>query len=390
MADKKYEGISINKLENSEVEITGSVTQEAFSEYTKETLKKAGEEMEISGFRKGKAPESVVLKQVGEDKILNESAQNALRDAYPEILKENKIDAIGTPEVSITKMAENNPLEFKIKTAVSPEVRLSDYKKDAEEALSNESEPDEDFEATEEEVNEVIKNIKQTKSPEDSAQPKEQEEQEEQAENEEKQEETQGNGEGTELTDEKEKNEDKEEDAELTDEFVKTLGNFEGVNDFKEKIKENIKEEKKQRGKEEKRTKILEKIMENSTMELPEVLVQSELEKIIETYKDDIQNRFGYNFEDYLKEIQKTEEQLRENLKPEAEKRAKTQIILNKIAEEEDISVSEEEISQNLEKVLQQYPNADKNAARVFVDTMLTNEKVYQLLEKNNQTPSNE
>lgn len=348
---KIYENVSINNLENSEVEITGSITAESFSKYIEESIKSVKEGMEVPGFRKGKAPDSVVIENVGEHKIMREAAQEALRDAYPEILKENETDAIGAPEVSITKMAKDNPLDFKIKTAISPKVDLPDYKKIAKEIMVEEKE--EDLEATEEELNEVIENIKKARKTQNAPETG------------------------------KEDSSGVDEEKELTDEFVKSIGNFESIEDFKTKIKENIKEEKKHRKRDEKRVKTLEKIIEESKMEIPSVLVESELEKMVGVYKDDLENRFGRKFEDYLKEIKKTEEEFRDNLKGEAEKRAKIQVALNNIAEKEEISVPEEEVSKNLETVMRQYPNADKNAARIYVDTALTNEKVYQILENN-------
>ena len=129
MKKQTIEGIKINKLDKSRVEITGSISEKEFSIFRKQALQNINDEVSIDGFRKGKVPENVLVSKVGDMSILEEMAELALSKAYPEIIIENKIDAIGRPEISITKLAADNPLEFKIVTTVTPEIKLADYKK---------------------------------------------------------------------------------------------------------------------------------------------------------------------------------------------------------------------------------------------------------------------
>ena len=124
---------TIKKLEKSEVEIIGSIPALQFMGYENEALASMGEKMEIPGFRKGKAPANLVKGAANEMMILEEMAELALYSEYPKILEENKIDAIGRPQISITKIAKGNDLEFKIVTAVLPQIELPDYKKLAKE-----------------------------------------------------------------------------------------------------------------------------------------------------------------------------------------------------------------------------------------------------------------
>ncbi len=128
--------VSIKKLPKSEIEIEGELDADIFEGYWSIALKKVGEHAEIDGFRKGKVPENVLLSKVPESKILEEMAELALGEHYPQILEENKIDALNHPEISITKLARKNPLGFKIKTAVMPEMELPDYKQIAKDTIS--------------------------------------------------------------------------------------------------------------------------------------------------------------------------------------------------------------------------------------------------------------
>src|SRR3989338_10290506 len=107
--------VTIKKLPKSELEIEGELEAEIFENYFAKALKKIGETIELDGFRKGKVPENILLSKVPEISILEEMAQMALNEHYPRIVEDEKIDAIGRPEISITKLARKNPLGFKIK-----------------------------------------------------------------------------------------------------------------------------------------------------------------------------------------------------------------------------------------------------------------------------------
>src|SRR3989338_3577779 len=143
--------VKVNKLPKSEVEIEGELPVEIFESYFAPALKKLGGDLEVPGFRKGKAPENILLANLGEMKILEEMAALAFGEHYPKILEENKIEAIGRPEIAITKLARNNPLGFKIKTAVLPEVKLPDYKKIAKRVRGEIPEKDKNATAPEKE-----------------------------------------------------------------------------------------------------------------------------------------------------------------------------------------------------------------------------------------------
>lgn len=350
---KNYKDVKLSPLPERELEIIGAITAEKMSLMREKALKKLKESVELPGFRKGTAPDSLVAQRIGEGTLLEEAAEIALNEEYPNILEEHNIDAIGRPEITITKIGIGSEMEFKIKTSLMPEVKLADYKKIASGVLSKKSES---VSVTEKDVEDVIQNIR-----ENIAHDKVHAEA--------------GGG--------HEHNHRKIEDSDLpevNDEFAKMLGNFESLEEMKSKIKENLGKEKEMKAKDKKRTDILEKVIEDSTIELPKIVVEGEMEKMLSQFKDDIA-KSGISYEDYLKHIKKTETDLRLEWKDASVKRAKSQVILNTIAKDESIAPKEEDIKREMENILANYKEADRFRVRMYVETFLTNELVFQFLE---------
>lgn len=352
---KNYKDIKITSLPDREVEIIGTITAEKMSLMREKALKKLKESLELPGFRKGNAPETLVAQKVGEGTLLEEAAEIALNEEYPSILEEHKIDAIGRPEITITKIGIGADLEFKVKTALLPDVKLCDYKKVAgSEPKSNKG--DNVLEVTDSEVNAVIRNIQENLAHE-------------------KIHSEAGGG--------PEHNHRKIEDSDLPivdDEFAKMLGGFKDLADMKTKIKENILAEKKLKEKDKRRTDILEKIIEQSTIDLPKIIIDGEMEKMLAQFKDDIA-KSGIVYDDYLKHIKKTEDDLKNEWKETAVKRAKSQVILNTIAKDEGLSPKEEDVKKEMDHILSHYKDADRFRVRMYVETFMTNELVFQFLE---------
>jgi len=330
--------IKITKLPKSEVEIEGELAVEIFESFYRRSLEKLGANLEIPGFRKGKAPENVLAANLGEMKILEEMAGMALAEYYPKILEENNIDAIGQPAITITKLARQNPLGFKIRTAVLPEVKLPDYKKIAKKIKAEITDREKDTSVSDEELEKTIEDIRKSRTPKDS------------------------------------------EPLALDDAFVKSLGPFENVEDFKKKLRENIKLEKENQARERTRLKIMEAVIKDSVIELPEILVELELDKIIYRMESDITN-MGLKFEDYLKQLNKKVEDLRKELRPDAEKKAKLGLILGAIAKAEKLAAEQEAVAKEVAHILEHYKDADPERARIHAENVLTNEKVFQFLE---------
>jgi trigger factor len=115
-------------------------------------------------------------------------------------------------------------------------------------------------------------------------------------------------------------------------------------------------------------------------MDLPEILIGVELDKILYRMESDI-TQMGLKFEDYLKHINKTVEDLRKEFRGDAEKKAKFSLVLNEIANAEKIVADEAEVAQEVAAILEQYKEADPERARMHAENVLTNEKIFQFLE---------
>lgn len=343
--------ITVKKLEKGEVEIKGEIAFETILKHKKTALNRIGESVTLAGFRKGHIPENVLEKHVGEKAILEEMAEIAIAKEYPEILAGNKLFPLTRPKISLTKLAKDNPLEFTITLVTMPEIEIADYKKIAK--LEN-IKPKEIIEVTEKEVEDFIVNIRKSHidhSKHDHSVSKE----------------------------EHEKMLEKEM-PELTLEFIKKLGDFKDIVDFKNKIKENIAEDKKMKAHDKRRLQALDAIVKETKVELPTVLVENELNKMTEQFKADIA-RMGATIESYLTHIKKTEAEMRKDWEKDAEKRVMIQLILGKIAGTEKIEADKEELEKQVAYLLKQHKDADPSRARDYVEVMLTNEKVFKFLE---------
>ncbi|MFA6458839.1 MAG: trigger factor [Candidatus Paceibacterota bacterium] len=344
---KNYGEAKVKPLDKSRIEIIGNIPPEIWENYRAQALKEVNDSVTIDGFRKGMVPENILISKVGEMAILEEMAELAMTPAYMDIVIENKIDAIGRPDIQITKLASGNPIEFKIVSAIVPTVTLPEYKKIAVEEVKKQN-PD-DVKVTEKDIEDTITRILSETESADTA---------------------------ADRSDHKTlatKNE-------LNDDFVKKLGAFSSVSDFKEKLKEMIAQQKKDQAIEKLRIQIAENISSASTIDLPDIMVDSETSRIEAQFGGDIE-RMGVKLEDYLKHSKKTIEDLRKEWRPHAEKKAKLQLILNAIADKEKLRPSKDEIEHEVKHILEHYKDADHEQAHSYAETVLTNEKVFQFLE---------
>lgn len=378
---EQYTNVEVQDLGDSEYEISAEIPLEKVNEYRSTVLEDLRQTADIPGFRKGNAPDSVLVNQYGEERVLRDAAERAIADVYPHLLKDQEIDAVGRPSVSLTKLAEGNPIGFTIKTAVMPDVTLPEYKSIAGEVMQ-EYDPD-SVEASQEEVDNVVNEVRRMRqrqeSQESSQEGSEEDTGAEQSGDTEQEQEGQPEQE-QEQSQEQSSQQEEESLPELDDEFVQTLGDFQNVADFREKITANVREEKQKRERDKYRMQALEKIGEQTQATVPNVMIESELDRMMSQLYAELE-RAGVSAEQYFQQLGKSEEDMRNEWRDEAEKRARLQLVLNAIAEREQIQPTEEEIEKEIEHIMQHYPDADKDAARTYATSVLANEKVFQLLE---------
>jgi len=368
---------SVEKLAKSEVKISGELPYEEIEAERKGALKKLGANVKIDGFRPGHVPDSVLVKHIGEMAILVEAAERAIQHHYAHIVEAHELDVIGYPKIDITKIASANPLGFTATVAILPAITLPDYKVFAKDANRNKVSVVVTDTDVEEQINDILRRkvaydrlqAKAAKkaeldTPVDLPTPKTTEE-------------------ASDNVIENEEDLKKLPLPELSDELIKTLGQpgqFTDVADFKAKIREHLEIEKKRDNEAKHRATITDTIISGATMDLPQVLIEGELNQMFAQMEEDIE-RAHLKMDDYLQHIGKTRDNLKTEWTPIAEKRAKLQLILNEIAKKENITPDTKQLNDQVVQLLSQYKNADEKRVRIYVASVMTNEAVMKFLE---------
>ena len=366
---------TVTKEPDSQVKIEGEIPFSELQKHRSKAIAQLGKNIDMPGFRKGNVPEQMIVSQVGEMAILSDMAERALEEVYPQALAQHKIDAIGYPKISIIKIAPENPLGFSALVAVLPEISLPDYKGVAKEMNAQRATE----EVSEDEVDAQIKDILRQKLAYERLQKKA------------GQTHTHADGtvhEGPAHDEDGHIHEEEEVEEqplpELTDEYVQTLGQqgqFTSVADFKAKIREHLEIQKKQDVAASHRAKITDAIIDKTQMELPQVLVDTEIEQMFAQMNEDL-SRANLKMDDYLQHIKKTREELKKEWEPAAQKRAKLQLVLNEIAKAEKVEPDKAQLEAQVEQLLSQYKDANEDRVRVYVTSVMQNEAVMKMLEE--------
>lgn len=429
-------------LKNSEIEITVTIPFAEFEPHVKKAGAKVSEEVEIEGFRRGKAPYEKVKERVGEYKIYERAAEEAIRTTYPKILKEvldelgkkngRETVPLGRPEITITKLTLGNELEYKVRLAVLPEVKLPDYKAIAARVLKNKQ----SVQVSDAEVDKTVDWIRESRlqlvAVDRPAQKDDQIEVDFEVRHggvKIEQGESRnhpiiiGKGKfipgfedrlvGMKAGDEKEftlkapdtwhekslagkaldfkvmaKSVQERKLPELNDEFAQRLGNFLSVEDLKKSVREGISQEKEEKEKQRIQALVVDEIGTATTIEIPEVLKRSELQKMFAELKSGVEG-MGMKWEDYLLHVKKTEKELVDEWGPEAERRVRAALVLREIANREKIDASKEEIEARANQFLRQFKSAEGAEKNIdpgelyeYTKGVLRNEKVFEFLEK--------
>ena len=369
------DAFTLEELPDSQVKITGELPYAELASERTAAIVALGKDVQLDGFRKGHVPTPVLEKHIGEMNILSEMAERAIAHSYPHILAAHEIDAIGHPQIEVTKIAPENPLGFTATVAVVPTFTLPDYEAIAKEV--NLAKPTSDV--TDEDLEAKIQEIQKSKRAYDRMQELSKKAEEEKAE---------GNDEEAKQTmEEVEKKVEKDNDAplpELTDEYVKTLGQpgqFENVEGFKTGLRTHLETEKAQEVAAKHRADITDAIIAKTEMTLPQILIDSEINQMFAQMEDDLK-RSDLKMDDYLAHIKKTKEDMAAEWKPAAETRAKLQLILNDIAKDKDIKPDADEVNAQTEQLLERFKDADQHRVRLYVTSMLLNEATMKHLEQ--------
>jgi trigger factor len=411
----KYEIKEISTIKRiAEVEITA----EDFENYYTQALSEISKGVEMDGFRKGKVPEKIVEDKVSQEGVIGEASEAAVRDNWIKLVKEANIEAVSQPKVEIVKVARGNPFIFTAEFEILPEIKLPDLKgiqikkeeikieeKDIEDTLnwlrqsrakmSKKDGPAENNDFVE--FTFICTSIENDQEKKDRIVmgkshyvPGMEEALLGMKEGEEKDFETEN------PQDKKEKlkihvkvdSVSKMELPEVNDEWAKSLGKFENVEALKNDIKKGITEEKEIAQKQQRREEVIKKILEKTKFEVPQVLIEREVGFMMDNIKSRVNSELQISLEEYLKQIKKTEEELKKEFEKIAEERVKGFLVLHQITKDEKIEAGEEEISQKIEELLSQYPdkeaarkNMNMEQAKMYIEDELKREKIFKLFD---------
>ena len=424
--------VETKKLEKSQIELEFELTAEEFVEHFSHAVEHLKHHVKVDGFREGKAPASMVEDKLKPEALLMEAGDHAVQHVYTDYIKENKLEPVGNPEVSIIKIAKGSPFIFKAKITVLPDVKLPDYKEIAKAVKQPKGSPE--ISVTEEEIQDSINYLQKTKAKftlkNDVATKGDFVEIKYQSKDIENNKEIDDKfilGEagfmkgfedgiiGMKAGEEKEisvkfpdelprkdlagkesvfkvkmTSVQKMELPEINDEFAKQLGAFETLTALKESMKEGMTMEKQEHEKQRKRGEILEKIAEKSEFEMPVAMVEYEQQRLLENLKNRVAQTAKISFEEYLASIKKTEEEIKATYQKEAEKRLREFLVLRELGREEKVEVSDKEMEEEVTKSIKNYSKEelakiDINELKEYTKGVIYNEKVFQKLEEYSQ-----
>lgn len=387
------------KTEKNVVTFEFSASAEEFKAATFKAYKKNVGKINIQGFRRGKAPKAIIERYYGKEVFYEDAVNIILPDAYDKAIKEQNIEAVAQPEIDVKEISEDNGVVFTAKVAVKPEFELGQYKGVKVKKVIHKT--------TEKEINAEIERVRERNARlinvEDRAIEKD---------------DTAvidfegfvdgkafdgGKGENYELKigsgqfipgfedqligknigedvtvsvkfpedyhseDLKGKDAEfkvkihaikKQELPELDDEFAKDVSEFDTFEEYKADVTKKLKESNKNRSKQEYENKVLEAVAEGTEIDIPQAMIDANVDGSIRDFAMQMQYQ-GIDMGQYMKMTGMTMDALRAQFLPEAEKKVKMSLILEKVAKVEGLEVTDEEVEAEYKNI------ADTNKMKI-------------------------
>jgi trigger factor len=424
----------VEKIQQNVVKLEITVEAEKFNESLKKAYAKNAKKFNIPGFRKGKAPINIIKKYYGDGVFFEDAINFCCDDTYPVAIKENNIRPVDYPSIDIVQIEEGKEFIYTAEVSVYPEVELGEYKGvEVKKAL---------YDVTDEEVEAQLKQMQEKNARVETKTEGTVEK---------------GNiaiidfkgyvdgiafegGEGKDFSLEigsgtfidtfedqlvgvnigetkninvtfpeqygKEELNGKpavfeatvkeikvKELPEMDDEFAKEVSEFDTLEELKADLRSKLQETNDARVKREYEEAVIDAVCENAKVEIPQVMVGKEIENMVK----DLEMRLKYqglDLETYYQYTNSSEEQVKEYMKESAEKRVKTELVLEKIAKTENVEATDEELQAKAAELAKQYGEKDlEKTAKLLLDAQkdyikldVINEKVIKLLVDNSKT----
>ncbi len=398
--------VNWEKTGTNEGVLTIEVDAEQVDQALDRAFKKVVKQVNLPGFRKGKVPRPIFEKRFGVESLYQDALDILLPEAYSNAVDEAGIEPVDQPEVDIEQIEKGKSLIFKATVTVKPETKLGQYK-DLEIEEKDFSVSDENIEQELQKMQEqqgqlivvedgelqngdhAIIDFEGFKDGEPfeggkgekfdleigsgtfipgfeeqlvGMKPGEEKEievtfpEEYHAEN----------LAGQPVTFKVKLNEIKRLNLpEIDDEFVKDVSEFDTLEELKADIKNRLEEKAKQDEENYKREAVVEKAAENATIDLPEVMISHEIDHMLQDLEQRLQMQ-GMNLDLYYQFSGLNEEALREQFKEDAEKRIRTRLTLEAIAEEENVEVTDEDLDEELKKIAEMYSREVDEIRSIF------------------------
>ena len=387
--------VQVEKLEKNMAKLTVEVSAEDFKAAIKKAFNKNKNRFAIPGFRKGKAPQAMIEKMYGEGVFYEDAADEAINASYAEAMKESGLDIVSRPEVTIEKIGKDEPFVYSALVAVKPEVTLGQYK-GVEVEKADASVSAEDVEAELKKVQEQNARLLtvEDRGVEDGDQ-------------------TVIDFEG--FVDGKGFEGGKAEDypltigshsfidtfeeqligkkigeecevnvtfpteyhaadlagkpatfkvtvkeikvkelPELNDEFASEVSEFDTLDEYKKDVEKKLAEKKEIEANSKNEDAVVTKVVENASMEIPDKMIDAQAENMVQDMARRMQSQ-GLSLDMYLKYTGMTVEQMKEQARPDAEKRIRTRLVLEAVAKAENIQISDEKVDEEVAKMAEAY-----------------------------------
>ena len=393
--------LQVEKLENNTAKLTIEVPAEEFDKAIQTAYQKNKNKFNVPGFRKGKVPYAMVEKMYGAGVFYEEAANELIPDAYANAAAESELEIVARPEINVTQIEKGKPFVFEAEVTLKPEIKLGKYKGVKVEAMDT-TVTDEDVAAELDKVKEQNARLvaADDKAVEDGDQTTVDFEGfvdgvafeggkgedypltigshsfidtfEEQLIGKKVGEEVEVNVTFPEQYQAKElagkpamfkvtiKEIKVKEYPELDDDFAQDVSEFDTLDEYKADIKKNLEEKKAQEAEADKESKVIEAIVNDSEMDIPEKMIEAQSQQMVEEFAQNIAMQ-GISFDQYMQFTGTTVDQLTEQVKPQAEARVQSSLVLEAIVKAEKIEASDEEFDEEIKRMAERYQmEADK------------------------------
>ena len=393
--------LQVEKLEKNMAKLTIEVSAEDLDKAMEKAYQKQKSRISLPGFRKGKAPRKMIESMYGKGVFMEDAVNSLVPQEYTKALGECDLEIVSQPEINVTQMEPGKALIFTADVAVKPEVTLGDYK--------GVEVPKSEIAVTDEEVDAEVKKEQdknaRTVAVEDRAA-------------------ANGDittidfegfvdgvafdgGKGTDYAltlgsgtfipgfedqvvgantgdhvevkvtfpEEYQAKElagkeavfqcdvkkiETKEVPELDDEFAKDVSEFDTLAEYKEDVKKKLTEKKEKEARTAKENAAVDKAIENAQMDIPDLMIQTQCRQMMDDFARRMQQQ-GLSMDQYFQFTGQSMDKMMEDMKPQALKRIQTRLVLEKIAEVENIQPTEEEVNEEISKMAEMYKmEADK------------------------------